>query len=383
MDVVDEIKKLADKTPEFNENALSQNEFFAMDSIQAVETKWLWYPYIPLGKITLLEADPGTGKTYMALSLTAVVSSGGCFYTEPGFTHREPANVIYQTAEDGVADTIKPRLESIYPKPDMHRIICIQEEKNALTLSDERIEKALKQFHPALFVIDPVQGYLGAEVDMHRANEVRPILAHIGRLAEKYECAFLFIMHMNKNSQGPALYRSLGSIDIPAIARSMLFLGKDPEDDRHKILCHEKSSLAENGESLTFTIDPAHGGILWDGTSPLSANEVLRSGMVGHKKSAVTLTDVIEQLGDLLGKDGAATLEQVETLQTAANIAKTTLYRAKTEMALQTISIGRPPHRKTWWLDPDVDKQKFKEDHTPVPEQKVIELHPQNTTLPP
>ena len=114
-------------------------------------------------------------------------------------------------------------------------------------------------------IFDPLQAYLGADVDMHRANEVRPVLARIGQLAEKYKCAVIFIMHNSKMGQNQALYRALGSIDILAIARSMLIIGKNPDNQKQKVLCHEKSSLASHGRSILFQISPEYGGLVFDG----------------------------------------------------------------------------------------------------------------------
>lgn len=356
----------------FNPNSTPEADFGSapvapalvpLSSVQSVQAKWLWHPYIPLGKITLMEADPGTGKTYLSLALAAVVSSGGHFYGEPENTNRVPACVIYQTAEDGLADTIKPRLEAMIPQPNFDRIFIINEEQKGLTLLDQRIEATLQKLHPALFILDPLQAYLGATVDMHRANEVRPVLAQIARLAEKYECAFLIIMHMNKDSQGQALYRALGSIDIPAVARSMLFLGRNPHNTDQRIMCHEKSSLAPHGESLLFRIWPEFGGIQFEGSCGMSANDVLHAKAKTRNKPAVTLTNAMQLLNNLLGEAGASPLEEVEKLQASAEISQRTMYNAKNELELQTIRIGRPPHRHVWWLSPETDKEKFIEAH--------------------
>lgn len=341
----------------------------ALSSVQSVETRWLWRPYVPLGKITLMEADPGTGKTYMALSMAAVVSSGGRFYGEPDTVCRAPANVVYQSAEDGLADTIKPRMETLIPQPDFGRIFVIDEHQKGLTLLDRRIETTLQRIRPALFILDPLQAYLGATVDMHRANEVRPVLAQIARLAEQYECAFLIVMHMNKDSQGQALYRALGSIDIPAVARSMIFLGKNPNNTDQRIMCHEKSSLAPRGESLVFRIWPEFGGVAFVGTSDMSADDVLHAKAKTRNKPAVTLTNAMQLLNNLLGETGAAPLEEVENLQTSAEISQRTMYNAKNELELQTVRIGRPPHRHVWWISPETDKEKFIEAHKPISEQ--------------
>lgn len=345
-----------------------------LSGVAAQSVDWLWKPYIPLGKITLIEADPGTGKTYLCLALASVVSNGGRFYMEPDGITREPGKVIYQTAEDGIADTIVPRLQSFVPQPNLENIITIDDREKGLDFMDSRIESALQTVRPKLFVIDPLQAYLGAKVDMHRANEVRPVMAHIAQLAEKYGCAFVMIMHMNKNALGEqAMYRGLGSIDIPAVARSMMFLGRNPQNKEERVLCHIKSSLAAPGQSLTFNISPDFGGVVFTGTTDLDYSAIT-SPQKGRDKPAPALTDAMDALSGLLGEDGFATVQQVETLQKASGISKSTMYSAKSELALHSVSIGKPPHRTTYWADPDLDIAKFKFDHTPPPEQETFKM---------
>ena len=345
-----------------------------LSGVTAQSVDWLWKPYIPLGKITLIEADPGTGKTYLCLALASVVSNGGHFYMESDGITREPGKVIYQTAEDGIADTIVPRLQSFIPPPNLENIITIDDREKGLDFMDSRIESALQAVRPKLFVIDPLQAYLGAKVDMHRANQVRPVMAHIAQLAEKYGCAFVMIMHMNKNALGEqAMYRGLGSIDIPAVARSMMFLGRNPQNKEERVLCHIKSSLAAPGPSLTFNISPDFGGVVFTGTTDLDYSAIT-SPQKGRDKPAPTLTDAMDALSGLLGEDGFATVQQVETLQKASGISQRTMYSAKSELALHSVSIGKPPHRTTYWTDPDLDIAKFKFDHTPPPEQGTFKM---------
>lgn len=327
-----------------------------LSRIDSTDTKWLWKPYIPLGKITLMTADPGTGKTFFCLYLAATVSTGRPFWGQTKYT--EPKKVVYQTAEDGYADTIKPRLEPMIPNFD--NILMIDEEKEALDLLDDRIEQTMERHRPALMVFDPLQAYLGADVDMHRANEVRPILAHVGRLAEKYECAVIFIMHNSKMGSNQALYRALGSIDIPAIARSMLIMGNDPEDKTQKLVCHEKSSLAEHGQTIKFHIAPEFGGIVFDGFSDLQADDILNVRSKTRDKPSVEKDEVKEQLLDLLGDKGAAKLEDIEAMRAMGGWSKGTLYNAKTDLQLKSVTIGFSQNKKTWWLLPEVDVEKFK-----------------------
>ena len=165
----------------------------------------LWFPYIPFGKLTIIQGNPGEGKTYFAMMLTAACTNRKLF---PNMEDIEPFNVIYQTAEDGMGDTIKPRL--IEAGADLSRIMVIDDTEEALTLSDDRIEKAVRQNHVRLVIIDPVQAFIGADVDMNRANEVRPVFRKLGMIAEKTGCAIVLIGHLNKSSGTQSTYRGLG-----------------------------------------------------------------------------------------------------------------------------------------------------------------------------
>ena len=157
-----------------------------MDTIPIEAVKWLLYPFIPLGKITILQGDPGEGKTTLALQIIATLTTGKPVWE--GAPPMEPVNVIYQTAEDGLSDTIKPRL--VAAGADCARVMVIDDSDRVLTLDDDRLEQAIEQTGARLVVLDPIQGYIGASVDMHRANEIRPLMYRIAKLAEKYNIAY-------------------------------------------------------------------------------------------------------------------------------------------------------------------------------------------------
>ena len=184
----------------------------------------------------------------------------------------EPFNVIYQTAEDGMGDTIKPRL--VEAGADLSRVMVIDDSEEALTLSDDRIEKAVRQNHVRLVIIDPVQAFIGADVDMNRANEVRPVFRKLGMIAEKTGCAIVLIGHLNKSSGAQSTYRGLGSIDIMAAVRSLIFIGKVRKDPTTRVLIHEKSSLAPPGETMAFKLGDEE-GFRWVGAYEISADELL------------------------------------------------------------------------------------------------------------
>ena len=242
-----------------------------MSDVELTPVDWLWKPYLPFGKLSVLQGNPGEGKTYFAMHLAAACTNGKLL---PNMERMEPFNVIYQTAEDGLGDTVKPRL--IEAGADLDRVLVIDDSEVQLTLSDERIEKAIVENNARLVIIDPIQAYLGADVDMNRANEVRPIFMRLGQVAQRTGCAILLIGHLNKAAGMQSLQRGLGSIDIAAAVRSVMFIGKLKHDPTMRILTHEKSSLAPPGASLAFSLGD-EGGFRWVGEYDITADEMLSS----------------------------------------------------------------------------------------------------------
>ena len=229
-------------------NQETQLRIVKMSEVELQEVNWLWYPYIPFGKITIIQGDPGEGKTTLALRLAAACSTGQAF---PGMETTEPFNVIYQTAEDGLGDTVKPRL--MEAGADQDRVLNIAEDSCSLTLLDERIEAAIVQTGARLMILDPIQGYLGGKIDMNRANEIRTVLKNVSSVAERTGCAIVMVGHLNKAAGASSAYRGLGSIDFRAAARSVLLVGRMKKEPHVRVIVHDKSSLAPEGKSIAST----------------------------------------------------------------------------------------------------------------------------------
>ena len=217
-------------------------------AVQEREVDWLWYPYIPYGKITLLQGDPGDGKSTFMLHLAAVVSKGGIL--PDGSEMANCGNVIYQCSEDSVSDTIKPRL--IKAGADCDRIAFIDEDSNPLTFDDHRVEEAIRRTKARLVIFDPIQAYIPADGDMINAAKMRGVMKQLAALADKYACAIVLIGHMNKTAGGKNLYRGLGSIDIAAAARSVLMIKRDEAEPDIRYIFPVKSSLAYEGSAIRF-----------------------------------------------------------------------------------------------------------------------------------
>ena len=219
--------------------------------VNSVPVEWIWYPYIAVGKITLLQGDPGDGKSTMMLHLIAQLSIGG--ELPDGRSLGDPVRVIYQCSEDGAADTIRPRLEA--GGANCENIAFIDEEVcDGLTLDDERIRMAIMDFHPRLVVLDPIQAYIGNNADLQTAARCRKLMRRLSLWASNYDCAIVLIGHLNKKENGKDLYRGLGSIDVVAAARSVLYVERDPDDRDVRIVHQIKNSLVGHGKDVYFEI---------------------------------------------------------------------------------------------------------------------------------
>ena len=313
-----------------------------MSDVELTPVEWLWKPYLPFGKLSVLQGNPGEGKTYFAMHLAAACTNGKLL---PNMERMEPFNVIYQTAEDGLGDTVKPRL--IEAGADLDRVLVIDDSEVQLTLSDERIEKAIIENNARLVIIDPIQAYLGADVDMNRANEVRPIFMRLGQVAPRTGCAILLIGHLNKAAGMQSLQRGLGSIDIAAAVRSVMFIGKLKHNPTMRILTHEKSSLAPPGASLAFSLGD-EGGFRWVGEYDITADEML-SGIEPQRE---TKTQQAKDLICTLLAGGKQVLsEDIDKAALERGIPGRTVRDAKRELGDALKSKIVEGRKKVFWME--------------------------------
>ena len=313
-----------------------------MSDVELTPVEWLWKPYLPFGKLSVLQGNPGEGKTYFAMHLAAACTNGKLL---PNMERMEPFNVIYQTAEDGLGDTVKPRL--IEAGADLDRVLVIDDSEVQLTLSDERIEKAIVENNARLVIIDPIQAYLGADVDMNRANEVRPIFMRLGQVAQRTGCAILLIGHLNKAAGMQSLQRGLGSIDIAAAVRSVMFIGKLKHDPTMRILTHEKSSLAPPGVSLAFSLGD-ESGFRWVGEYDITADEML-SGIEPQRE---TKTQQAKDLICTLLAGGKQVLsEDIDKAALERGIPGRTVRDAKRELGDALKSKIVEGRKKVFWME--------------------------------
>lgn len=298
-----------------------------MEDVVSKEVEWLWYPYIPYGKITIIEGDPGEGKTTLVLKLAAALSRGLPLPCDDDKEY-EPIHIIYQTAEDGIEDTIKPRLEKAGADCSMIRVI--DETDKELSMTDDRLEQAIIETKARLIILDPIQAYIGATVDMHRANEIRPVLKHLGIIAEKHNCAIILIGHMNKASGSKSTYRGLGSIDIQATARSVLLVARLRDKPNIRIMAHDKSSLAPAGDAIGFEMTEDN-GMVCIGPYDITIDELL-SGNEGRGKKKLDIAENF--IKEYFGSNKVIPSNEIMMEAAKRSIKRNTLLSAKKKLGI-------------------------------------------------
>jgi hypothetical protein len=347
---VAELERLASETREYKPKE-SDISLVCMADVEAETVSWLWHPYIPLGKPTLLEGDPGVGKSWVSLAIATAVSLGKGL---PGTETIESASVVLASAEDGLGDTIRPRLDAMGANVrNVHAI------KGALDFGNgglDRLETFIQEVRPALVVIDPLVAYIGASVDIHRANETRAVMAKLADMAEKHGCAILAIRHLTKGGTLKPIYRGLGSIEFAAACRSVLMAGSDPDNPQKRGIVQIKSNLTSPGHSIGYEL--RDGGFYWTGESDLTAARIMAVEDSGEGKSA--RDEAADFLRDELA-DGPVEAKQVFNDARGMGISERTLNRAKAELGIISKREGeggkRGIARIRWQLPEDLEGQ--------------------------
>ncbi|PWY58571.1 hypothetical protein DMI82_14845 [Blautia sp. BCRC 81119] len=313
-------------------------QMIKMSEIQSQEVAWLWFPFIPYGKLTIVQGDPGDGKTTLVLNIAAKLSKGEGLDSKMKLT--EPLNVIYQSAEDGLADTVKPRLE--VAGANCENISVIDESIKSLSMIDERLEEAVIRTKAKLLILDPIQAYFGGGMDMNRANEARDMTKKLATLAEKYQCAIVLVGHMNKAAGNKAAYRGMGSIDFFAVARSVLLVGRVEGVANIRAVVQIKNNLAAFGHPKAFEL--SEDGFHWLGDYEITADEVLG----GIAPKANKLEQAKRLLQEVAETNNAMQSNEIFNLAEEQGISRRTLENAKKELSIRAKRINNSWY---WELD--------------------------------
>lgn len=302
---------------------MAELHFAYFSEVKQRKIEWLWYPYIPYGKITILQGDPGEGKSTFILNIAALLTKGAKM--PDGSGGGKTQTVVYQCAEDDIADTIKPRL--VAAGADCEKIAYIIDDNNELTFEDARIEQVLQKTKARLLVIDPMQAFLVQDSDMQNAARMRGALGKLADVAAKYQCAVVLVGHLNKAYGGKNLYRGLGSIDIAAIARSVLMISRDGADPSIRYMFPVKASLALEGSAIGFTF--SEGQFQWIGKCDIDSSTLEGSVFARNEKLEQAKSYLIRIL-----KEGALPSTKISKMVAHLDISKRTIETAKKEVGI-------------------------------------------------
>lgn len=309
-----------------------------LSDVEPEQVDWIWPGRIPKGKLTVLDGDPGLGKSAATVDLAARVSAG---LVLPDGTPCEAAGAVICSAEDGLADTIRPRLDaaggdpsrvlSLATIPDaegLERPISIPEDVSV-------IRQAIRRVDAHLVIVDPLMAFLSSKTDSYRDQDVRRTLAALSALAEETGVAIVIVRHLNKSGGKTPIYRGGGSIGIIGAARSGMMVGEDPDDENRRVLAPVKSNLAAPAPSLSFALEEAENGavqVRWLGETDVAATDLLSAP---RDEDSSALGEARNFLEDLL-QDGPVPYAEVEAAAEQAGITMRTVKRAKKDLGVES-----------------------------------------------
>lgn len=298
--------------------------------ITSSEVLWLWFPYIALGKLTILEGEEGIGKSWLSYAIAAGVSVGK-LYNDEGLA---PSNVLLLSAEDGLEDTIRPRLEMLDANID--NIFAIKE---TFVFDDKafiQLQEKIFDTNAILVIIDPLFAYVGGNVDINQANKCRAITKRLAEIAAKTNCAIVAIRHIGKaKGNGDARAAGLGSIDIRAAARSVLLVGKDPDNENSRAMFQTKNNLAKLGKPIGYEI--RNDSFLWTGETNLTLSRVL--SLPNSDAGRAEQLEAIEYLREAL-KSGERPAQEIKREASEFGFTEQNLKTARHKLGVKVKKVG-------------------------------------------
>ncbi len=326
-----------------------EEAFGTMSDVVAEAVPWLFQPYLPRGTLTMLEGDPGLGKSTFAAAISAAVTTGR---RVPWSKDRCKGKVLIMSAEDDVARILKPRLDA--NGADNTRVRYARE---LFTLDEAGVallRAEIERERPDLVIIDPIVAFLDSDSDLNDAADMTRFLTSLDRVAREFDCALLIVRHLRKLKDGSAINQGLGSIALAGRVRSMLLFARHPHDPNLRAVAHSKSNYAAQGPTIVFALQPDEGGhpvVEWmDVDADISPQDLLSGNVADPGRPPKELHAAMDLLRSLLSK-GPTNSREIELAAKAKKVSRATLRRAREELGLRILRSGR----QTMWALPGYD----------------------------
>jgi len=319
-----------------------QEHFKDLADFEVLPVEYLIKPLVPIGVTSILDGNPGMGKSFLSLGMTAAVTRTGVFGDQ---RVARKGRVLLLNDEDDPSRVIRPRLEAIGADIDRVRVL-----DDPFVLNDEGIDKLrreIRSYGPTLVIIDPVTNFMGGGVDMYRPNEANAFMRPLHRLAKDFDIGILIARHLRKQASDNAMHMGQGSMAFGGAVRSGMIVTPHPTEANWRVLAQYKCSYAKEADSQAFEIcaDPKGGAarVVWRGPVEMSANELVAQSSVQDS----SVERAMRALEDYLAP-GAAKANDVFAAMKKKGVHKRTLQRAKKELGIVS---GKGPGAK--WKLPD------------------------------
>lgn len=326
------------KTVAEGQDLTRQAGFLCGTDIEPLDMRWLWPPYIPSGMLSAIEGDPGVGKSWLTGALCASITTGNAL---PGCAPTKPGKVFMMSGEDSLPHTMIPRLKSL--GADLSRCAFPPEDFSFGLNQLEALKRFLYSMEMAVVFIDPIQHYLGGDIDMNKANEVRVFLSKLNALASATGCAIVIVRHLRKAGGGTKIYRGLGSIDFVAACRSSLQVSRE-DGAEYACVEHVKCNVGPMGPPMGYSV--RDGVFSWVGEVDPPGRKKRTRAKAGSDDSTMQIAR--EFIHDFL-RDGPRLAKEAQEAAIATGISVQSLVKVRMEMA----SSRKTGKGWEWSLNPD------------------------------
>lgn len=323
-------------------------------NIEPKEAEWLWEDWIPRNELTIIDGDPGSGKSQMTIDIIARLTRGWAMPPFPRKGSQPPANAIVLSTEDDAPTVIRPRLDAV--GADTDRVLLLGHSDRLPTFPKDLrwLENEVMEHQAGLVVIDPFYGFLGGKVDSNNDPKIRQTLGPMASIAHKTGAAIVLIRHLNKKSDEPVMYRGGGSIAVLAQARSAIIIGRNPEEPETRVMAINKASLCRPPKSIAFGIESVRNEldgtsrIEWIGEVELEAADIVKRPK--GKQGRPTKVDVaVERIQELLADGQTMPAKELQrVIMQECEIGERTFRTARKKIGVKSRPEGFRGERIAW-----------------------------------